>query len=162
MQGSDLVLQGKRCLRRPLAIARQVLGAGRQGGKGQTFAKTKVETGRRADAAAVGAREILDYSRSYTSWTAGALWKATPDLSIFGRASRGGRFNSDRQTVSGKFNPDGSLCTLCAFCVGVAAPSQPFLNDSVLQAVELPATWPGRLIVGVADTPERPPRLSLA
>ena len=55
-----------------------------------------------------------------------------------------------------------SLCTLCAFCVGVAAPSQPFLNDSVLQAVELPATWPGRLIVGVADTPERPPRLSLA
>ena len=57
---------------------------------------------------------------------------------------------------------DASLCTLCAFCVGVAAPSQPFLNDSVLQAVELPATWPGRLIVGVADTPERPPRLSLA
>ena len=57
---------------------------------------------------------------------------------------------------------DGSLCTLCAFCVGVAAPSQPFLNDSVLQAVELPATWPDRLIVGVADTPERPPRLSLA
>jgi len=57
---------------------------------------------------------------------------------------------------------DGNLCTLCAFCVGVAAPSQPFLNDSVLQAVELPATWPDRLIVGVADTPERPPRFSLA
>ncbi|MGB5021381.1 TonB-dependent receptor [Sphingorhabdus sp.] len=61
--------------------------------------------------AANGARETLDYSRSYTSWTVGALWKATPDLSIFGRTSRGGRFNSDRQTVSGKFNADGSLCT---------------------------------------------------
>jgi ferredoxin len=57
---------------------------------------------------------------------------------------------------------DGSLCTLCAFCVGVAAPSQPFLNDSALQAVEPATAWPDRLIVGVADTPERPPRLSLA
>ncbi len=57
---------------------------------------------------------------------------------------------------------DGSLCTLCAFCVGVAAPSQPFLNDSALQTVEPATAWPDRLIVGVADTPERPPRLSLA
>lgn len=57
---------------------------------------------------------------------------------------------------------DGSLCTLCAFCVGVAAPSQPFLNNSSLQTVEPAAAWPDRLIVGVADTPERPPRLSLA
>lgn len=56
----------------------------------------------------------------------------------------------------------GSLCTLCAFCVGVAAPSQPFLNDSALQTVEPATAWPDRLIVGVADTPERPPRLSLA
>jgi outer membrane receptor protein involved in Fe transport len=58
-----------------------------------------------------GTREVLDYARSYTSWTVGALWKATPDLSVFGRTSRGGRFNSDRQTLSGKFNADGSLCT---------------------------------------------------
>ncbi len=58
-----------------------------------------------------GPREVLNYTRNYTSWTAGALYKATPNLSIFVRASRGGRFNSDRQTVSGKFNPDGSLCT---------------------------------------------------
>lgn len=57
---------------------------------------------------------------------------------------------------------DGSLCTLCAFCVGVAAPSQAFLNNSALQTVEPAAVWPDRLIVGVADTPERPPRLSLA
>ena len=55
-----------------------------------------------------------------------------------------------------------AICTLCAFCVGVAAPSQPFLNDSALQTVEPATAWPDRLIVGVADTPERPPRLSLA
>jgi outer membrane receptor protein involved in Fe transport len=58
-----------------------------------------------------GLREVLDYSRSYTSWTGGALFKATSNLSLFGRASRGGRFNADRQTVSGKLNGDGSLCT---------------------------------------------------
>ncbi|MDP9940204.1 hypothetical protein [Ectopseudomonas alcaliphila] len=57
---------------------------------------------------------------------------------------------------------DGSVCTLCAFCVGVAAPNQPFLNNSTLAAVEPAAAWPERLVVGVADTPERPPRLSLA
>ena len=57
---------------------------------------------------------------------------------------------------------DGSVCALCAFCVGVAAPNQPFLNDSALQTVEPATAWPDRLIVGVADTPERPPRLSLA
>ncbi|WP_244185578.1 hypothetical protein [Ectopseudomonas oleovorans] len=56
----------------------------------------------------------------------------------------------------------GSLCTLCAFCVGVAAPGQAFLKDSALQTAEPAAAWLDRLIVGVADTPERPPRLSLA
>lgn len=58
-----------------------------------------------------GVREQLNYSRSYTSWTAGALFKATTDLSVFGRASRGGRFNADRQTLGGKIAADGSLCT---------------------------------------------------
>lgn len=55
-----------------------------------------------------------------------------------------------------------SLCTLCAFCVGGAAPGQAFLKDSALQTAEPAAVWLDRLIVGVADTPERPPRLSLA
>ena len=68
----------------------------------------------------------------------------------------------DAPAASSEAPGDGSLCTLCAFCVGVAAPSQPFLNDSALQAVEPATAWPDRLIVGVADTPERPPRLSLA
>ncbi len=57
------------------------------------------------------AREVVNYSRSYTSWTAGALLKATPDLSLFVRASRGGRFNGDRQTFGGKFTTTGALCT---------------------------------------------------
>lgn len=71
--------------------------------------------------------------------------------------------HQDTAPVASSATPaDASLCTLCAFCVGVAAPSQPFLNDSVLQAVEPSATWPERLVVGVAETPERPPRLSLA
>ena len=58
-----------------------------------------------------GTREQLDYSRSYTSWSIGGLFKATDDLSLFGRASRGGRFNADRQTLGGKIANDGSLCT---------------------------------------------------
>ena len=80
-----------------------------------------------------GARETLDYSRSYTSWTVGALYKATPDLSIFGRASQGGRFNADRQTVSGKFRPDGSLCTTAqadgGLCTDGVTPSVDFVNQ---------------------------------
>jgi outer membrane receptor protein involved in Fe transport len=80
-----------------------------------------------------GTREILDYKRSYTSWTAGALWKATSNLSIFGRASKGGRFNSDRQTLSGKFRPDGSLCTRAQatslLCTDGVTPSVDFVNQ---------------------------------
>ena len=57
------------------------------------------------------AREVLNYSRSYTSWTAGALFKVNPNTSLFARASRGGRFNGDRQTFGGKIGSDGSLCT---------------------------------------------------
>jgi outer membrane receptor protein involved in Fe transport len=80
-----------------------------------------------------GAREVLDYKRNYTSWTAGALWKATADLSLFGRASKGGRFNADRQTLSGKFNPDGSLCTraqaTALACTDGVTPSVDFVNQ---------------------------------
>jgi outer membrane receptor protein involved in Fe transport len=57
------------------------------------------------------AREVLNYSRSYTSWTAGALYKVNPNTSLFVRASRGGRFNGDRQTFGGKFTTTGALCT---------------------------------------------------
>jgi outer membrane receptor protein involved in Fe transport len=63
-----------------------------------------------------GARaETLNYSRSYVSWTAGALFKASSNTSLFVRASRGGRFNGDRQTFGGKIQVSGSnigaLCT---------------------------------------------------
>ncbi len=56
-----------------------------------------------------GPGEVLNYTRSYNSWSLGGLFKATPDTSVFVRASQGGRFNGDRQTVSGKINPDGTL-----------------------------------------------------
>lgn len=56
-----------------------------------------------------GATENLDYSVSYNTWSLGGLFKATDNMSLFVRASRGGRFNGDRQTVSGKINADGSL-----------------------------------------------------
>jgi hypothetical protein len=56
-----------------------------------------------------GPGEVLNYTESYNSWTVGGLFKATPDMSVFVRASKGGRFNGDRQTVSGKINADGSL-----------------------------------------------------
>ena len=57
------------------------------------------------------AREVVDYSRSYTSWTAGAVWKVNGNTSLFIRASKGGRFNGDRQTFGGKFTTTGALCT---------------------------------------------------
>ncbi len=56
-----------------------------------------------------GDAENLDYSVSYNSWTVGGLYKFSDDTSFFARASRGGRFNADRQTMSGKINADGSL-----------------------------------------------------
>jgi outer membrane receptor protein involved in Fe transport len=56
-----------------------------------------------------GAREALNYTRSYTAWSVGALYKFNEDTSIFARTSKGGRFNGDRQTVSGKIRADGSL-----------------------------------------------------
>ena len=58
-----------------------------------------------------GSREVLNYTRSYTSWTGGALYKVSGDTSVFVRASRGGRFNGDRQTFGGKIASDGTLCT---------------------------------------------------
>ncbi len=56
-----------------------------------------------------GARENLNYTRDYTTWSFGALYKVNEDTSVFVRRSKGGRFNGDRQTVSGKINADGSL-----------------------------------------------------
>ncbi len=62
-----------------------------------------------------GPVEVLNYARSYKSWTFGGLFKASDNLSLFARASRGGRFNADRQTFGGKFRQTGSnigaLCT---------------------------------------------------
>lgn len=56
-----------------------------------------------------GSKENLNYSVSYNSWTVGGLYRLTEDNSLFARASKGGRFNADRQIVSGKIEADGSL-----------------------------------------------------
>lgn len=56
-----------------------------------------------------GPIERLNYRDSYTSWSFGALYAFSPHTSLFARVSRGGRFNADRRTLGGNFNPDGSL-----------------------------------------------------
>lgn len=64
--------------------------------------------------------ERIDYRKGYTSWSVGALYAFNGATSVFGRVSRGGRFNADRRTLSGSvsaagvytggnFNADGSL-----------------------------------------------------
>ncbi len=53
--------------------------------------------------------EILDYTKSYVSWSFGALYEVDNDTSAFIRVSRGGRFNADRLIYGKAFNSDGSL-----------------------------------------------------
>ncbi|WKL56719.1 TonB-dependent receptor [Asticcacaulis sp. ZE23SCel15] len=56
-----------------------------------------------------GTPEVLDYDKSYTSWSVGVLYALNDDTSVFVRASKGGRFNADRRILGGNFNTDGSL-----------------------------------------------------
>jgi len=54
-------------------------------------------------------REALHYTASYDSYSVGALYALNDDTSAFVRVSRGGRFNVDRNILSGYTNADGSL-----------------------------------------------------
>lgn len=54
-------------------------------------------------------RESLRYKASYGSYSVGALYLLNEDTSAFVRVSRGGRFNVDRNILSGYTNADGSL-----------------------------------------------------
>jgi outer membrane receptor protein involved in Fe transport len=56
-----------------------------------------------------GPLNAVDFQEHATNWSFGALYKLTPDLSAFARASHGTRFNADRTTNAGYFNPNGSL-----------------------------------------------------
>ena len=56
-----------------------------------------------------GPVNAVDFQEHATNWSFGALYKLTPDLSAFARASHGTRFNADRTTNAGYFNPNGSL-----------------------------------------------------
>ena len=54
--------------------------------------------------------EKLNYTKGYSSWSVGALFKATDQVNLFARVSSGGRFNADRLLYNdANFNPDGSL-----------------------------------------------------
>jgi outer membrane receptor protein involved in Fe transport len=87
-------------------------GSGRAGGAEFLIDADGVPGGLQLPAiTANGTVENLNYSRSYTSYSLGGLFKASDDLSIFVRASKGGRFNGDRQTFGGKISNSGSLCT---------------------------------------------------
>jgi hypothetical protein len=56
---------------------------------------------------------------------------------------------------------DNSLCSLCAFCVGAVALSNVLVSSSPLQAVEPSLARLEQFTGFIAETPERPPRLSL-
>ena len=45
-----------------------------------------------------GPVNAVDFQEHATNWSFGALYKLTPDLSVFARASHGTRFNADRLT----------------------------------------------------------------
>ncbi len=58
-----------------------------------------------------GPVNAVNFQEHATNWSLGGLYKITPDMSVFLRASRGTRFNADRLTNSNPsyFNPDGTL-----------------------------------------------------
>ena len=78
-----------------------------------------------------GPQEVLNYTRSYTSWTLGGLIHVNHDTTVFARASRGGRFNSDRQTLGGKFTNAGLLCTGAQAKAGTAGCAADGVTPSV-------------------------------
>jgi outer membrane receptor protein involved in Fe transport len=53
---------------------------------------------------------VLNYTKSYASWSFGALYEVSNDTSVFVRVSRGGRFNADRLLYNNNnFTADGKL-----------------------------------------------------
>ena len=56
-----------------------------------------------------GATEAINDTVPLTSWSVGASYKPADNLNLFLRASKGTRFNSDRLTLGGNFNADGTL-----------------------------------------------------
>ncbi len=53
--------------------------------------------------------ERRNYGILYRSWSVGALYMLNDNTSLYARASRGGKANTDRNILSGYTNPDGSL-----------------------------------------------------
>ncbi len=103
-------------------------GGGRQGGTETLISAGGVNI---PSITSNGGAEVLNYSRSYVSWTAGALFKASSNTSLFVRASRGGRFNGDRQTFGGKVSSTGALCTSTMAAAGTGGCSSDGVTPSV-------------------------------
>jgi outer membrane receptor protein involved in Fe transport len=55
------------------------------------------------------AQKPVDYEEKYLTWSLGANYALTPDLALFGRVSRGARFNADRVLFGGGVRDDGSI-----------------------------------------------------
>ncbi len=58
-----------------------------------------------------GAPQPVDYTKRYVSYSVGANYEFTPDVALFGRASRGARFNADRVLPA---DASGNVSTLAA------------------------------------------------
>lgn len=58
-----------------------------------------------------GAPQPVDYTKRYVSYSVGANFEVTPDFALFGRASRGARFNADRVLPA---DASGNVSTLAA------------------------------------------------
>ena len=60
---------------------------------------------------ASGAAQPVDYTKRYVSYSVGANYEFTPEVAVFGRASRGARFNADRVLPA---DAAGNVSTLAA------------------------------------------------
>ena len=58
-----------------------------------------------------GAPQPVNYTKRYVSYSVGANYEFTPEIAVFGRASRGARFNADRVLPA---DASGNVSTLAA------------------------------------------------
>lgn len=58
-----------------------------------------------------GTPQPVDYTKRYVSYSVGANYEFTPEVAVFGRASRGARFNADRVLPA---DASGNVSTLAA------------------------------------------------
>lgn len=57
----------------------------------------------------LAAAKSVNYRKNYFTWSVGANYEVMDDLALFGRVSRGARFNADRVLFGGGVRDDGSI-----------------------------------------------------